>query len=398
MKRFFKAIAVAAAGVAVALAAPVSAWAACPGNVPFSQAGGGIFVPAGSVDVGGTFWIAGGGIDAVGPGDTTGGFGNDAGSLAGIPVNPVFGGGGDWMVDFIGDNTTRLIFWDWASSGSDGCGNGLGACVGGSNPGTACTVGGTDCLGGGSCSLAGRPAMVVVARDDHNNFAVMQVAPSGAASYDFDTINNGGDSPFGGVGNGVTLGRAVKVNSSADVAGKVQLNVAALVLKNYDDLSGARAVPGTPRLKGVLNGAPVTVAGGGGGAITVDPESNLCWELVDAGYTATLGCVRVGTSNASQNLANGKADFSKGGAHFSWDVTAQFDVLGFNIYQKDATKGTERKVNATLIPLSGENDATPESYTYTAARRDLRAVKGGFQIELVRQNGETIRGSVQVTR
>jgi len=368
MNRFLKVIAVVAAGFAVAWLAPVQTWAGCPASVPINNSSGGFILGPGTVDVGGTFWIAGAGNDLTGPGDTTPGFGNDAGGLAGFPVDPNFGTG--WLVDFFLDNASRAFYWDFGSSGSDGCGDGV--------------VGG---------------ALVVVARDDRNNFALMQVAPSGAATYEFDTVNNGVPSPLGGTNSGAPMGRAVHAVSSSDLGASVQVSVAPLAITSYDDQGGARPIPGTPRLRGSVGSVSTVVANGaGGGVVAVDADSDLCWELVDGSYTATLGCVRVGGNTPSQNVVNGKAGFAKGGASFTWDVTAQFDVLGFNIYQKNVTKGSERKINDGLIGVSGENDASAESYKYLVPRNDLRAWKGGFEIELVRQNGETSRAPVTIAK
>jgi hypothetical protein len=375
MKRVLKAFAVAAAGLAVALLSPVHAWAACPGSVPFSEclAGGGIWVNPGVTDLGGTFWIVGTGDDAVGPGDTTGGFGNDAGQFALFPVPSDGASLGSWLIDFLGDNTTRCVYFDWASFGPDGCGDGA----------------------------TGGPAMAAVVRDDQNSFALMQTFPE-AFQYDFDQINNGGAGPFGGPNNGVTLGRAVHVLSSSSNGGSATLSVAALDLTSgvtdYDDQGGLRPIPGTPQLVGVQGGSPAVVATASGGMVTVDSDTDLCWHLADGAYHPTLGCVHVGGLTPSQNITNPKAALDRGGAHFSWDVTAQFDVLGFNIYQANITKGTERKVNDTLIPISGENDAAAHSYSYDARRADLRAVRGGFDIELVRTNGQTLRVHAPVSR
>jgi len=377
MNKFFKMVAVAAAGIAIALLAPASTWAACPGSVIITQCltlGGGAQADPLNTGVGGTFWIPGQGLDAIGPGDTSGGFGNDAGQLAGFPI-PV--DGSSWLTDFglgsggTGDLPGFVCFvWDWVSSGSDGC----------AVPGSV---------------------MAAVLRDSSGGVALMSVGDSGTASgsfYDFDTITNGGTSPQGNVGNGVLLTKALTVASSADLGGTVSVTVAPLNLISYDDQGGVRPIPGTPRLRGTVGAVSSVVSNGpGGGSVNVDADTDLCWEIVDGGYSATLGCIRVGGGTPSQNVTNGKASFAKGGANFSWDVTAQFDVLGFNIYQKNS-KGTDRKVNDGLIPVSGDNDATAEAYNYLAPRSDLRAWKGGFEIELVRQNGETSRAPVSIVR
>src|SRR5262245_6136914 len=119
MKRVFKAFAVAVAGIAVALLAPAGAWAACPGSVQITHCASGVVLTAplrgdGVTPnaAGGTWWMVGTGNDATGPGDTSPGFGDDAGALAGFPQDPTpFN---TWLLDFIGDNTTRCIFWDWS--------------------------------------------------------------------------------------------------------------------------------------------------------------------------------------------------------------------------------------------------------------------------------------------
>jgi len=376
MNKFLKVVAVAAAGLAAALLVPAQAWAACPGGVGISScltAGGGAVAP-GAVGFGGTYWIPGAGLDVigfvadplVGGGTNDGGiYGTDAGTNAGFPL--ALSPGLSFVTDYDSGGAFFCLAWDWGSFGSDGCANG------------------TD-------------AMTVVLRDDQNRFALMQVAGSGAL-YDFDSITNGITGPQGGTGNGVPLGRAVHAVSAGDLGLSVQVDVAPLTIVSYDDQGGIRAVPGTPRLRGLVGAVSTVVAtGAGGGSVSVDADSDLCWELVDAGYTATLGCLRVGGDTPSQNVINGKAGFAKGGASFSWDVTAQFDVLGFNIYQKNVSKGNERQINDGLIPISGDNDATAESYKYLAPRSDLRAWKGGFEIELVRQNGETSRSPVTIAK
>jgi len=367
MNRYLKVFAVAAAGFAIALLAPAQTWAACPGGVSFQSClfGGGGAIAPGALGFGGTYWIAGQGLDVIGTGAAgDSGFGNDAGQLAGFPVAL---DGTAFVTDFGSGGAFYCLNWDWASFGSDGCANG------------------TD-------------TMVAVLRDDQNRFALMQVAGSGA-NYDFDLITNGTTGPNGGLVNGVPLGRAVHAVSSGDLGLSVQVNVAPLSIVSYDDQGGVRPLPGTPRLRGRVGAVSTVVANGaGGGSVSVDADSDLCWELVDAGYSATLGCLTVGGNTPSQNVVNGKAGFAKGGASFSWDVTAQFDVLGFNVYQKNVTKGSERKINDGLIGISGENDATAESYKYVVPRSDLRAWKGGFEIELVRSNGETSRAPVTIAK
>lgn len=370
MKRVLKAFAVAAAGLAVAFLAPAAAWAACPGSVFINQclAGGGIINPdpLGTADYGGTWWLAGLGLDAIGPGDGTPGFGTDAGQLAGYPITSTFD---LWLPDFNGDNTVRCMFWDWVSFGSDGCADGVAP-------------------------------MFAAIRNSSNQFVLMSVGGA-FQTYDFDFVNNGITGPFGGTGNGIVPGRAVHAISSSDLGATVQVNVAALNLTPgqtvFDDMGGARALPGTARLRGRQGGLDQTVSpGGGGGMVTVDADSNLCWELVDVGYTVTLGCIPVGGDTPSQNVVNAKGRIEQGKAVFSWDVTAQFDVLSFNIIQTDVTKGRERVV--TSVGISGQNDATDESYRVAVGRSDIKAARSGFELELVRLNGEKSRTPITLER
>jgi len=373
MNKFLKVVAIAAAGVALACLASAPTWAACPGSVTVSNCGfgGGTLRPGGNAAlVGGSYWIGGQGNNLTGPGGLEPGFGADAGLSAGFPL-PI--DGSSWVTDLgAGADFPGLVCvnWDWQNPGQDGCGD----------PGTAAP-------------------MVAVLRDDSGNFALMQVAGVANVGYDFDTISNGLPGATGGESNGVSMVKAVSVSSSSDLGGTVDVTVAALNLVSYDDLGGNRALPGTVRLRGRVGAVDTTLSSGPGGAtVNVDADSDLCWELVDGSYTVLLGCRSIGGNTPSQNVINGKAGFEKGGAAFTWDVTAQFDVLGFNIYQKNVTKGTDRKVNDGLIGLSGDNDATAESYKYVASRSDLRAWKGGFDIELVRQNGETSRAPVTLTK
>lgn len=381
MNRFLKVFAVAAAGFAVAWLAPAQTWAACPGNVTFGSclnACGGVNVAPGTTAMGGSFWIVGAGNSLTGPGDLTPGFGTDAGGLGVFPVPISPNSGESWLTDFVTTDISAgymCINWDWASSGSDGCAD----------------------------PIASTP-MAAVVRDNLGNFAIMQVRSDGGANYDFDTMNNGGSGGLcGGVGNVANLNKAVHVQNSSDLGATVQVEILALNLvggvTTYDDQGGARPLPGTARLRGTVGGLDTVVANGPGTAIVnVDADSDVCWELVDGAYSVTLGCRSIGGNTPSQNVVNGKAGFAKGGAAFTWDVTAQFDVLGFNIYQKNVSKGNERQINDGMIPVSGDNDATAESYKYVAPRSDLRAWKGGFEIELVRQNGETSRSPVTIAK
>jgi len=274
---------------------------------------------------------------------------------------------------------------------------------GGVPPGSICVTFGWDAFGIDGCGDGLSGVMAVAMRDNAGNFAIMQVGPSGATSYDFDLITNGGTGPNGGTGNGVPLQKAVSVTGSSDLGSTVDVTVAPLNLgagvAMFDDLGGARPLPGAVRLIQRAGGVDtLKSSGAGGGTVNVAADSEVCWELVDGLYHVLLGCRTIGGNTPSQNVVNGKAGFAKGGAAFTWDVTAQFDVLGFNIYQKNTSKNTDRQVNDALIPLSGDNDATAESYNYVAPRSDLRAWKGGFEIELVRQNGETSRAPVTIAK
>jgi hypothetical protein len=301
----------------------------------------------------GTFWMQASGN----PADDVG---IDSGIYSGTAAD------GQWLNDF-GIPGSRCLEWDWSSAGTDGC-------------------------------PTGAPVWVVVSSSS-NTAMILSGNGAGIAPvwvYDFSFTTNGGPSPnFGGTTNGVTLGRAVHVTSSSGgdfVPGDVWINVASLAIPKYDELGGTRPLPGTVQLRGTYHGGPVVQAGFGAQLIVVDQGSDVCWEIVDGALTAPLGCVRVGGSTPSQNVLNAKTSIGRGGQLvFSWDVSAQFDVLGFNVIQKNATKNTERKVNDSLIPINGMNDAQGAHYRFAAGRNDLRAVRGGFEIEMVRTNGGTSR-------
>jgi len=357
-----------AVGVAVvAMLLPANVFANCPNpsQIQMSICSGGGEVLYNSLDAGqlsGKFWIQGQGNDAPG-------VGVDSGIWSGAPGIPgVSGADGNWLNDFTIPDS-RCMEWDWQSSDTDGCPDGSA------------------------------PLWVVVS-DSANRAMVASagfVGLAGVGNYDFSFTTNGAPAPnFGGSTSGLVLGRAVNVSGSSVAGGLVTVTVNPLSLPIYDELGslpgnpGGRALPGTVRLRGT-NGGPVFVNGPGGGPIVVEQESDLCWEIVDGSYTATLGCIRVDGVTPSQNLLNAKASLDRGQLQFSWEVSAQFDVLGFNVIQKIASKGTERKVNDVLIPINGMNDTQAASYQFSAGRKDLKATRGGFEIEMVRLNGETSR-------
>jgi hypothetical protein len=302
----------------------------------------------------GVFWMQG-------AGDPANDAGIDSGIYSGLAAD------NQWLPD-LGIPGHRCLAWDWSSAGTDGC-------------------------------PTGAPVWAIVS-DNANRSMVVSAAGAGAApvwTYDFSLTTNGPPAPiFGGATNGLQLGRAVHVSNSSTAAGDVTLNVAALAVPKYDETGaspgspGNRPYPGTVQLRGV-NGAPVVQTGEGAKVIAVDQDSVLCWEIADGALTVPLGCVRVGGNTPSQNVLNAKASIGRGQLNFSWDVSAQFDVLGFNVIQKNATKNTESKVNDSLIPISGMNDAQAASYSFSAGRKDVKATRGGFEIELVRTNGETSR-------
>jgi hypothetical protein len=343
--------------IGVALAAlllPANALANCapPADADiFLCSGSGeiFFDPTGAGVLSGRFWMQG-------AGDNTPGTGTDSGDYTGVAAD------GQWLADF-GIPGSRCMEWDWSSAGTDGC-------------------------------PTGAPVWVIV-RDstDNNRAMIASAAGVGTApvwNYDFSFTTNGQPAPnFGGATSGLALGKAVHVLNSGTSAGDVTLNVAALSIPKYDETGGARPLPGTVQLRGVLNASPVIDPDGGN--VTVDQDSVLCWEIVDGALQESLGCIRVGGLTPSQNVLNAKVALGKGQLNFSWEVSAQFDVLGFNVIQKNATKNTERKVNDSLIPINGMNDAQAASYQFSAGRKDLQATRGGFEIELVRTNGETSR-------
>jgi hypothetical protein len=291
-------------GVAVAaLLLPANAFANCapPADADITVCAGGgevLFNPLDAqgnpVVLTGMFWMQGAGTSN--PNDDAG---IDSGIFSGA------GADGQWINDF-GIPGSRCLEWDWSSAGTDGCPTGL-------------------------------PVWVVV-RGSGNSAMVVSAAAQGASPvffYDFSFTNNGGPAPnFGGSTNGLSLGRAVHVSSSAAAAGDATVNVAALALPHYDEIGGTRPYPGTVQLRGT-NGGPVVQTGSGAKTIAVDQDSDLCWEIVDGALTTPLGCVRVGGLTPSQNVLNAKAAIGRGQLNFSWEVSAQFDVLGFNVIQKN---------------------------------------------------------------
>jgi len=358
MKRVAMFLAGALGVVAVAMLLPTNVFAVCPptANQTIDLCSGGGEVVYSSGDAGllsGKFWVQGLGNDAA-----------DTGADSGIYSDAAFDGNfGEAPLGDLGIPDSRCLGWDWGSSGTDGCPD-------------------------------GSTRVWVVVSDRANRGFVASAAGFGAPSatwiFDFSFVDNGVPAPnFGGSANGLQLGRAVHVNSSSTTAGIVTVDVAALGIPNYGAGGGA-SLPGTVRLRG-QNAGDVIQAGAGAHSIGVQEDSDLCWEIVDGSLTATLGCVHVGGLTPSQNLQNAKASLGRGQMNFSWEVSAQFDVLGFNVIQKNATKNTEQKVNDALIPIKGMNDAQAASYSFSAGRKDLKATRGGFEIEMVRLNGETSR-------
>lgn len=348
-------------GVAgVALLLPANVFAVCPptANQTFDLCSGGGEITYSSADAGfldGKFWIQGQGTDTLGTGI-------DSGAWTGHPSTGTSGADGNWITDF-GLPDSRCLGFDWGSAGTDGCPDGSG--------------------------------VLWVTVFDGKNRGFMASVDGGLANatriYDFSAIINGGVSPnFGSTTAGLTLGRAVSVATSSTISGKVSLNVSALAQPNYSE-TGSRTRPGTVRLHGINNALDVLQTGSGAQSILVDPNTDVCWETLDGGIVGVLGCVHTGGLTPSQNVQNAKVTPGRGELIFSWEVSAQFDVLGFNVIQKNVSKNTERTVNDTLIPINGQNDAQAASYNFSAGRKDLQATRGGFEIELVRTNGETSR-------
>jgi len=352
-----RALALLAAGLAFVPVTTSTARAACTGSVPIIQcASGAVVLGEGSPETGGTFWVPGQGDDLLGPGyPTPAGFGDDAGLLAGYPLDPT--AFSTFLTDLIGDGTTRCLLWDLSSYGSDGCPDGT------------------------------TEPLAVVVREGADRFALLQVGPE-VAYYDFDTIDNGGPSPFGGEHNGVTTAPAVRVSSLSMVPPYfATIGVEPLAITSYDDQGGTRAVPGTPRLVGITGGVSGVVSEGGGAAtVGVDADSDLCWHLVDGAYTVRLGCYHVPLS-PPQSVLDATVSLVDGRATFTWDVSAQVDVLWFNVVQRSARGGWSQYVNAAPIARLGDNDWAPASYRHEARWRDLRASKSSFAIELVHEDG-----------
>lgn len=359
MKKVATFLAGAVSVVLVAMLLPASVFANCPnfGQVQVLQCYSGDTDFPQDVSASplfGTAWIQGAGNPAQFTGIDTGP--DNATGLGGSQADF------NWIQDIAGDPQTRCIVVDWGDARMDGC------------PTSSST-----------------PVWVVVS-DSFNHAMAVSVLPTVTPEgllFDLATVSNGTSGIFGV---GLAVGRAVHVDTASTSVSSVSVNVAALSLPVYSE-TGSRTLPGV-QLRGKNSGLDTIQAGSGAHSIVVDKDSDLCWDVVDAGFTAPLGCVRIGGLTPSQNLQNAKATLGKGQVNFSWDVSAQFDVLGFNIIQKNATKGTERAVNSTLIPISGMNDAQAASYKFSAGRNDLQATRGGFEIEMVRTNGETSRTPV----
>jgi hypothetical protein len=359
MKKVATFLAGAVGVVGVAMLLPANVFAVCPptANQTLDSCTANAEVLYNSADAGqlsGVFWTQGQGNDAPD-------LGNDSGKWSGAPGIPgISGADGNWLTD-IGLPDSRCIGWDWGSGGTDGCPDGT------------------------------QPIWLRVS-DDANRSMIVSVASGGFPTgvFDFSRITNGTANGLLG-GAGLQLGRSVQVINASTAGSVVTLNVAALALPKYDELNGTRPYPGTVRLHGTSGGLPVLQTGTGAHSIGVDKDSDVCWEIADGSLTVPLGCIRVGGLTPSQNVLNPKVTVGRGQLNFSWEVSAQFDVLGFNVIQKNATRSTERKVNDTLIPINGMNDAQAASYNFSAGRKDLQATRGGFEIELIRTNGETSR-------
>jgi len=358
MKKVATVLAGALSVMLVAMLLPANVFANCPnlGQVQVLQCFGGqtdFPVDETGQTLFGTMWVQGLGNAAALTGTDTGP------ATAGVGLSGDQAGiDGGWIVDYGVDAQVRCIVLDWNDARVDGC-------------------------------PTGSAPLWVVVSDSSNNAMAASVScldnGVGGLNCDLATISNG----VGGVfGPGTQLGRAVQVSSASTSGNVVTVNVAPLNVPIYGDT--VRPLPGV-QLRGTSGGSPLVQTGATGGSIGVDKDSDLCWDIVDGAFTATLGCVRVGGLTPSQNVLNAATALGKGKLNFSWEVSAQFDVLGFNVIQKNAAKGTERTVNSALIPINGMNDAQAAKYNFSAGRNELQATRGGFEIEMVRINGETSR-------
>ena len=249
-------------GALVAIAATLATFtitppvrAACAG-VAIRQCleGGAVLMPNPSAGVGGAWWI-------LGSGDPVVEVGIDSGLFAVEVADPTpFA---SWLGDYGSEGLvfgTRCAIWEWDTPGSDGC------------PDPAA------------------PGVVLVAllRDTEGRYAFQSVAGS-AAGFDFDLIDSGVASPFGGVANGVPLAPApapVVLQDSPHGQGQRRVKVADLAVNAYDDLGGARSTAFAAVLSNNGN-----VLGTTGGMYVVD-YGDLCWEIGADGFTVE-GCVTV---------------------------------------------------------------------------------------------------------
>jgi hypothetical protein len=203
--------------------------------------------------MGGAWWILGTGDPILGSGD-------DAGLWAAPIVEPT--PLDYWLSDFLADGTTRCFYFDWSASGVDGCGTGMPTEI-----------------------------MVTLLTDPSGNYAFMAVAGAYGV-FDYDGINNGVPSLFGGTNNGVVLvpqDAPVLLSAKSISTTEVEVIVAAPAAVNaYDDLGGGRS--GIYRTVLTSGGDPI---GSGGGTFVVPTESDLCWQIGTGDGFSTSACVRV---------------------------------------------------------------------------------------------------------
>jgi len=260
--------------VVVVALLPFCAKASCQGGIQIDQLAGtgNLFVDTGR-SYGGWFWMLGRGNNLLSsPEEPRAEAGIDSGVLGGLPLDPTpFEG--SWLVDFIGDRSTRNIASDWASWGSDGCGD----------------------LNGNGYADPGEVLAVLVVDSTGSEYAMLSVGGDGNASFDLGRVNNGGPSAFGGAGNGVPMSPVARPKFGAVKAGsggKVEVEVllpGPREIPTFDDQGGGRPlVQGFHLLQANALLAEVG-AGGGKRVVTATPGEMLTLRTIfgapgDAGF------------------------------------------------------------------------------------------------------------------
>lgn len=252
-----------------------AAQANCDGGMPIDQpSGGGHFFTDPGKAYGGWFWMLGRGNNLLSNRDDEvipeAGF--DSGVLGGVPLDPTpFQT--SWLVDFIGDRSTREVMWDWGSWGSDGCGD----------------------LNRNGTADPNEVLAVLVVDTTGSEYAVVSVGGSGGAVWDLSRVGNGLPSAFGTPGNAVPMSPVPSPKfgaATASAGGKVDVEVilpGPREIPTYDDQGGGRPiVQGFHLLQGGALLAEAAV-GGGRRRITAVPGQPLVLRTIfgapgDAGF------------------------------------------------------------------------------------------------------------------